>query len=229
MVQQPPAQQQTVMPQLQLEQHPDGVLINTAQQRSCQTWFMVVFAIFWNLITWVISAVFLFIPREVGVIRWFPLILMSVFVLIGLALIVYSLRLVWVSRAYAPATLQLAHLPLSIGETASVRFRQQVRASRDIERVSAKLSCREWVRYKSGTDTATQTHTIWQQALPDAPNTFSADVDVMWQVQIPSDQPPSFAAPSNAIQWHLDVTIHIRAMPDASTSFLLAVLPVVQR
>ncbi len=218
----------SVIPSVAAEQTPDGLLLRETKSPACMSLFLIGFAVLWNLISWPIALVALFGGRSsLGIFALMPLI----FVAVGIFLIVLASRQLIIATAFGNAELLIDHLPLRLGGRASLRFRRRVRGSMQVTGLQARLVCREWVRYRAGTDTRTMTHELWSQDLPTAPvlSTLTGEVDVAWLIDIPADQPPSFSVSNNALEWQVEVTMQIARFPDPTATFLLPVLPEVLR
>lgn len=128
-----------------------------------------------------------------------------------------------------PGQILLPRYPLKMGEEIPVTFRRQLRRNLRVQRsgsLHASLVCVERVRYRVGTDTRTETHTVWEQALPQSTvEAGSHQVEVHWQVKIPRQGPPSFEAPDNQIRWGLGVWLELPGLVKDDSNFALLVEP----
>lgn len=130
------------------------------------------------------------------------------------------------------AELLLPRLPLRMGEDMTVRYTQPRTGRAPVTIVWATLSCNEWVRYKSGTDTSTQTHDLWQYRLDQPIADSVGDAAVLhgtWRFYLPPELPPSFSAPDNAITWRLTIEATVEGRPSIRNAFVLPVAPEVVR
>lgn len=219
----------SVIPTPQVEQRPEGLVMIEQKPASCMFVFFLIFSTFWNIVSWGMVAFFLFtgaLTHSAFSIGWFALI-PAIFCIVGLILIAATIRTGMVARGFGPGELIMNRMPLRLGEQTNIRFRQAVRGNKDITAVEATLTCREWVRYRVGTDTRTESRVIWSQNLGSPPMSpmLSGGVDLGWAIQIPADQPPSFSAPDNALEWQITVTLKVARFPDPTATFLLPVLP----
>lgn len=130
------------------------------------------------------------------------------------------------------AELLLPRLPLRMGEDMTVRYTQPRTGRAPVLHVWATVSCNEWVRYKSGTDTSTQTHDLWQYRLDQPvadPLEAAAVIEGTWRLLLPPELPPSFSAPDNAITWRLTIEATFEGRPSIRNAFVLPVAPEVVR
>lgn len=130
------------------------------------------------------------------------------------------------------AQVDIPNLPLRLGESGLVHFTQRRTHRAEVRAVTAELECREWVRYRQGTDTRTDTHQLWSAVLPAQPNDpigDSAELAGAWTLTIPHDLPPSFDGRDNEIQWILTIRVDVARRPDVVLKFTLPVAPEVLR
>lgn len=129
------------------------------------------------------------------------------------------------SKIYG-AAVALERWPLRLGERFNVEYEQQAKRHMKIDRVTLELICQEWVRYRQGTDTRTDTKDVYEHKVV---LLESGDVPANWrltgttQLEIPSDRMHSFDASNNKIKWLLRLQTEIASWPDYKAEFPLEV------
>jgi uncharacterized protein DUF3592 len=178
-------------------------------------------AAFWNGITgvfvWQIAASF----RQ-GSPEWGAALFISIFVLIGLALLVaipYSFLALWNPRPH----LTLARGALRLGETVDLAWRFTGRPGR-IGRLRITLEGREEVSYSSGRSSSTAREVFRTLEIADLTEPLMIAAGTV-RIAVPADTMHSFAAPNNRVVWTLKVAGEIPFWPDLAEEFELAVLP----
>ncbi|MDO5498070.1 MAG: hypothetical protein Q4F67_00125 [Propionibacteriaceae bacterium] len=131
------------------------------------------------------------------------------------------------------AELLLPRVPLRLGDPMTIRYTQhRLRSRAEVRAITATVFCQEWVRYRVGTDTRTDTHELWQAELPVGPRDPIGDAALLnasWQMHLPPHLPPSFQASDNKINWFLRVRVDIPGRPDIRNEFRLPIIPEVLR
>lgn len=190
---------------------------------------LLVFAAFWNSITWMFV---FFMWSEEGPMKWGGLAFISIFVLIGLAVLVGGIwaivRAVLVGGRISPPVLTIDRLPLRLGEKFKVGYAQQVRKQCEINKVTVTLICREWVQYTVGTNTRTLEHTLCEheEILAENVQTMGAEpINGEAEFAISADAVHSFDSSNNKIKWSLKVHADIARWPDYSDDIAIAVAP----
>jgi hypothetical protein len=154
---------------------------------------------------------------------------LSIFVLIGLAILATSGLSFWVAYRLHPAELILPAYPLKLGQRYEIHYRRRLRNGtlRKSAPLQAKFICDEWVQYSQGTDTMTKTHVLLEQPLPEHNWVCGeSQTDYRASIEIPAQGPPSFKANHNQIRWQLEVKLKIPGIPTVCAStFDLLVLP----
>lgn len=118
--------------------------------------------------------------------------------------------------------------PLRLGERFNVEYEQQAKRSMKIDRVTLKLNCQEWVRYKQGTNTRTDKKDVYEQEVV---LLESGEVPANWrltgsaQLTIPAERMHSIDFSNNKIKWTLKLKTEITAWPDYEAEFKLDVAP----
>ncbi|KAB8139977.1 hypothetical protein F8S13_25850 [Chloroflexia bacterium SDU3-3] len=216
----------SVLPQVMVQQRPEGYVLSDSIRRGCETTFITVFTVGWNLIACPISLAFFFSPPSQNPITLLLTRLLPImFIGLGMLLVVYVARKLLIVSAFEAAELTLPSWPLRLGERTNVTFRQRSRWAA-ITTIEASLQCAEVVTYRVGTDTRTVREVVWEQALASSDLTNGQkQVEAQWSIQIPRDMQPSFATMRNNIEWNVVVKLHSPRFPDAESQFLLVVLP----
>lgn len=127
-----------------------------------------------------------------------------------------------------PAEVYLDRFPLRLGESVTVRYFQKRRGKGPVNGIVARLQCRELVTYRQGTNTRTDSATVWEAELPTAPTNpvnMPSLLHEAWRLRVPADRPPSFEANRNSIIWELKVNVDIPHGLDIGGYFRLPVLP----
>lgn len=126
------------------------------------------------------------------------------------------------------ATVTLSGHPLMLGEQWTAEFSQQVKAPCVVNSVCIRLVCQEWVQYRQGTDTRTDTYEVFSDEVqlrefgnvgPQAP------ISGEFTFAIPEDAMHSFSASDNRILWRLDLHTDVEGWPDRKASIPLEVAP----
>lgn len=218
----------SVLPAIQPEQRPEGLVLKETGG-GCQTLFLVVFTVMWNVIAWPI-AIGVFVASRSGA-GPSPVLLIvpAIFCLVGLVLLAILVRQGVIASQFKPGELTVSAWPLRLGDDLNVVFRRGVRGNIEVRQVQAKLVCTEVVRYRVGTDTHTAREVVWEEQLPTPALTPGANgVECYWRIHLPDDGPPSFETNNNTVVWSVDVRLHNQLFPDAQSSFSLLVLPEVR-
>lgn len=157
-----------------------------------------------------------------------PAITPIVFSAAGLIVLGLAANNSYLRATLGDAEVLLPHLPLRLGDSVVVRYRQPWKGQKPVTAMNATLTVREWVRYRQGTDTRTDTHQLWQTDLPAEPGDPVGTGDLLrgaWRLSIPKELPPSFSSHDNALEWRLRLHADIRGRPDVINSYLLPVAP----
>jgi Protein of unknown function (DUF3592) len=178
-------------------------------------------AAFWNGITGVfVWQVVLSFRR--GSPEWGLAIFLSIFVLIGLGLLLaipYQFLALWNPRPH----LTLTPGTLRLGKTAELEWKWTGLPGR-IRQLSITLEGREEATYSSGKSTSTARSVFHTFPLVDTAEPL-AIADGRVRIAIPEGTMHSFAASHNRVVWTLKVAGGIRAWPDVAEELEIAVLP----
>lgn len=209
-----------------------SVVLNPRKSRRKNFIGMLIFAVFWNGITGVLSSFFFIGPVIAGDWEWAPAIFFTIFHLIGLGVLIGAINKFMVM--FAPAVVvELSRQAVPIGGSAELRWRIPG-ASGKVERVTITLIGEESATYTRGTDTVTDTEVFYEHVLVGgenetgvpayrSPGRLSDSGDAM--VLIPQDTMHSFEAMNNKIVWRLEVRAEVPRWPDPKDKYPFTVLP----
>ena len=235
-----PVAAKSVLPRTQPMQVADGVVLRDAGPTGCTISFWLLFAVFWNGISWTAACAFLFsaitfigaglaIPEFGAAAIWgalFPLLLVGLFCGIGIWLALKAWHEIRVKNQFSQADLHLTRWPLHLGESATVTFRRSTTGEINVTQIEGKLRCYESATYSVGTSSRTVTEEVYSALLPSYTITPGVKQHLAaWQIQVPQQAPPSFSTSSNSLVWSLDVTLHSQNFPNVTSAFVLTVLP----
>lgn len=205
------------------QKHPEGYVLadqGDAWTKTHQIWSIVFF-------------VFLLLATPAAQWAWntgaFELFLMAVVFSIGSMIGLGILGRHWLkTRKLTPGEIVMPNFPLRLGEDFRLHYRRQLRQnqlSRPGE-VSATLRAYEQVSYQVGTDTRTETATVWEQKLPkqEVP-AFTSEIAETYRIQIPQEGPTSFEGKHNALRWEFKVTVNLPGIAKDTSTFLFFVIP----
>jgi hypothetical protein len=153
---------------------------------------------------------------------------LSVVLVIGLCGLGLFIRGVLVTSKLQAGEIVMSRFPLRMGEELKIKYRRQLRRGQILSpgEISATLIAYDWIKYNVGTDTRTETATIWEQSFPtrEVPSGLSK-VEYDFPIKIPLEGPPSFEATSSKVIWELRVTLKLPGIPKDDSSFRLIVVP----
>ncbi len=199
------------------EEGPDEPMILAAKGSRIGTamgsW---IFASIWNAIAWTIGY---FAFQDLN---WFALIFISLFLLIGIAAIlfsIYSTLQLWNPRT----TVVCSQRNLYAGSEFEISWLHQGKSS-SIAELSIELEGEESATYRQGTTTRTDKSMFFKQIIvkTSEPNEISNGFRL---VRLPEDTMHSFQGVRNSITWHVKVLGKIRFWPDIHDVFLVTVYP----
>lgn len=123
-------------------------------------------------------------------------------------------------------SLTLSVSPLLLGESFHVEMSQRIKRDADVNSVSVRLICREWIKTGSGDSESVETHVVHcvKQALDVAGRVSRSDtIRGKLQFQIPENAMHSFEASSHRIDWVIDVRADVAKWLDYTWQFKLNV------
>lgn len=181
-----------------------------------------IFLVFYSAI-WLSCSGFAFFAFVGNVAELPAKILTGLVVLIGLGLIVLTVKRIMVARKLAPPSLTLSQWPVRLGGRCKVRFERRTKDGTKFTSVEGALVLVESATYRVGTDTRTVTKDVWSTPLVPRPAQGDA-VRAEWDLEPPVDGPPSFEAPRNRLRWEVRMISAYEGGQDDS-SFEVLVLP----
>ena len=167
------------------------------------------FSLFWLAFSWFMGAS---LPMQV-----FGLVFVAIgFSMLGRALWTGVVRPIMVGRVFGEPTIWISDDPLRVGQTFTVRYRQQVRRGVQIRRVVLQTVMRESATSGSGTDRSTVTHDhVIQEYVSEGRRLYANDEIVEeWRTQIPPDGMHSFDGGNNQLLWLVRVNVEVERFPD---------------
>ena len=175
--------------------------------------------LFWNGLTWTI--IYFALIREPNP-HWFPAIILSLFALIGLVFIYATFRQLLVLFNARPK-LTLSPASLRRGELGYLQWRL-AGATGGTRRLRLTLEGKEEVRYRRGTNTATESKAFAEIPLLDTTDSYQMLSGSM-SFTVPSDALPSFASQNNKVVWSIKARLEIDKWPDSEEEFEILVRP----
>jgi hypothetical protein len=186
---------------------------------------MLAACLFWNGIvgTMVFFAVRSFIA---GKPEWMLTFFCVPFVGVGLFLIYCFFRQLLVTTGIGPTLLEISDHPLRPGERYRLFLSQPGRLNVNCLKLS--LVCEEEATYRQGTDTRTETQTVFCRELYRREN-FEIPQGIPLEVEpellVPEGVMHSFKSAHNRIQWTLVVEGDVAGWPDFKRAFPVIILP----
>jgi hypothetical protein len=184
--------------------------------------------LFWNSIV-AVFAVIAINSHLAGEPEWLLTLFVLPFAAVGLAMIYFFVREVFVVTAVGPTQLEISDHPLQPGGSYRVYVSQGGRLT--INSLALSLVCDEVATYRQGTDTRTEQACVYLERLlhrervellPQA--AFEEQLDLA----IPAECMHSFKAGHNEIRWRLLVRGDIAGWPPFERSFPVVVVPRLQ-
>ncbi len=181
--------------------------------------------VFWNGI---VSVFIVFIAKDwrAGGHDWMPILILTPFTLIGLALLAglpYALLGLLNPRPW----IELERSTLAPGDAVGARFRLSGRASR-LDRLTVALEGRESVTIttRSGNTTSISSRdALFHRSVLFESPPGGTPRDGAFTLAVPADTMHTLAAPSNRVGWRLSVHGDIARWPDIEEEFEILVLP----
>jgi hypothetical protein len=185
-------------------------------QSAVMSW---VFAVFWNIISIIITGVV--VPRE-----WdkghYVVLLVLLFPLIGLAMLVTAVRNTLAWRRFGQCVFEMAAVPAALGGTLEGMIQTGTRLSLE-HGLHLRLSCIRRTTTGTGKNRHTTEEILWQDekvlktdaGLPE-PEPGHSGIPIHFQ--LPADQPESTAEIGDGIFWRLEAKAKMRG-PDLQVTF----------
>ncbi len=159
---------------------------------------------------------------------WFPWIFVVVLEVVGLGVLAAFLHQLLARRKVADPEVFISVQPVYLGETFTVRLRQQFKGRCQLNSITLKLLCREEATYRRGTNTYTDQHEVFEQVhtVAQARQVQAGDVlEEELSLTIPEDAMHTFAGTWNKILWYLHIHVDIASWPDYREDFHFHVAP----
>lgn len=183
---------------------------NTSLGRGC----LFGVAIFWLGVT---SAVFLPMIFLTGnAFSIIPIIMGLIFYAVGIAILILAIKPFIVKMKIEDADVSLSVPEPAIGESFQVSYKQRIKQTIIVSKISIKLLFRETATYQQGTTSTTVTNNTEIGRLEKPGQVFRAGSSIEEQtvMTIPEDGMHSFKSTHNQIQWLLISKVEIEGWPD---------------
>jgi len=138
------------------------------------------------------------------------------FSMLGRALWTGLVRPIVVGRVFGEPNIWISEDPLRVGQTFTIRYRQQVRRGVEIRRTVLQVILRESATSGSGTDRSTVTHDHVIQEYASEGRRLYANDEILeeWRTQIPSDGMHTFRGGNNDLLWLVRANVEVERFPD---------------
>jgi hypothetical protein len=184
-------------------------------------WGMLFMTVFWNGLSW---TGFIAILRDAREGKW-PVFFVGLFVLIGLGLLIATVKQFLRAVMVGETTAELDAEPLAPGQQSRVSLYQ--RGSFTAQQLDVSLVAQEVVTYGSGTDRTTHRETVHEETILTRPDVRVQAEHAIAQVEfkVPEDAAPSFKSSNNELAWSIRVKMIIAGRPDVDEYFPFRVAP----
>lgn len=144
---------------------------------------------------------------------------------LGVGLIVYCLRAVYLSSGWGSTIVEVSELPLRAGRSYSVYVSQGARGR--IRQFQLLLVCEEQAAYRQGTDTRLATQCVVQQEIVSlaAENGSHAPLASAAELRVPDRAMHSFVGEHNSVHWRLVARGEAEGWPALDRTFPIVVAP----
>jgi hypothetical protein len=184
-----------------------------------------IFTLLWNAM---VSVLLVLATRNyvTGQQDWYLTALIVPFAAIGVLSIYYGARLLLLTTAIGPTSLEISDHPIYPGQHYRVYLTQAGRLR--VQRLRVSLLCHEEATYRQGTDTRTERRVVFEQVvfsrenfeiLPGIP--YEEEIDL----HFPADVMHSFQSDHNAVQWRIVVRASVDRWSNFERTFPLVVYP----
>ncbi len=184
-----------------------------------------VFCLIWDSLV-AVAAVFAVSNHVAGRGDWLTMIFLVPLVLIGVGMSAFFLRQLLVATSVGPTLVELSEHPLRPGGRYRLFLSQTGRLR--IRTLCVALLCRESAAYRQGTNTRTETQTVYRKELFRRED-FEIETGAPFETELQFDVPPrsmhSFKADYNEIEWSLAVEGDLIRRPRFQRSFTVVVQP----
>lgn len=193
-----------------------------AQTRLTKFLQALLFTAFWNGVTWFILGFWLIPAWQRGEAVGFPLILLSVFALIGLGMVGVTIHAA-LAMTNPRIRVTVNRRSCRPGDTWELSW-ECLGDARQLQNLCLALEGVEEATYRRGTTTTTDTSVFCRLpvAAADDGRTITSGRAA---ITIPDDAVPTFTAPNNKLHWRLIVRGEIPRWPDISDDYAVLILP----
>lgn len=194
-----------------------GIIRNEQKQG---VWVMIAFTCFWNAISLPIAI--LAMPELMEKKEWVPIVLVSLFPLIGVGMAIGTCYLILQALKHGRITCEPTAMPIMQGTTLTATIRG-TRALTLVEAATATLICGQQITTGSGKNRKTREEIKYRCGLTLSPDLFTHDIQgwgTAISLQIPTDVPPSNE--DNNISWRLELRLPTTGI-DGKANFPLPV------
>lgn len=131
-----------------------------------------------------------------------------------------------------PPQLEISASPYDLGASPSVTYRRKPKRPTDVSdcTIECRLYCQERVTYTSGSDTTTDSKTVFEDTRLATGEGTADGVIAVVDLHLPVHAGgPSIELPSNQVRWFVEVRVRGPRLPADSHSFAISVAPRLDR
>jgi hypothetical protein len=158
--------------------------------------------------------------------EWFLTVFTVPFVLVGLALVWYTVRQLLITTGVGPTLVEISAHPLAPAGEYEIFLSQSGRLT--IESLRVLLVCEEQATYQQGTNSRTETCPIYQEEIfrrEGIEIQRGMPLEARAALRVPPGAMHSFKSTHNEVRWKLIVKGDVRGWPDYQREFPLLVYP----
>lgn len=184
-----------------------------------------ILSLLWN---GVVAVLVVLVANQIPPGAWtgWSMVVVLIFAGMGVAALYYLIRLLLLSTALGPTSVEVSDHPLIPGRRYRVYVAQM--GQQPVNRMQLNLVCDERVSYRQGTDTRTESRRVFQQEIfvrndvqvrPGLPFEYECDL------AIPSNVMHSFLAAHNGVEWKLMIRGEAKNWPPYERCFPIVIFP----
>ena len=160
----------------------------------------------------------------------FSILFISLFVIIGLGLMVYAGMVYYTRFKMGVPDFLLSHTEARPGDQVNFSFTHTFRSNVKINWMKTQLIFRETATYQRGTDTTTvtQNHIVDEYEEPGAEFRGGHLISKAYTFDIPEDGMHTLKVRRNALEWFIKFEADIPSLPNFVEEFELIILPETQ-
>lgn len=161
-----------------------------------------------------------------GIFDWCQAAFLTPFVAIGGYLLYQVVKQALIAVGIPPTQVEIDAHPLQVGQDAEFFVRQE--GSLTLRQFSVQLVCEEAATYREGTDTRTETKTVFREVLvEESPCSVRRHQPFSYRgkLRVPAELMHSFVSPNNKVQWKLVVVGDVVNWPDFTWEYPVVVRP----